>query len=289
MSDHPGAHAGPIARFLLPQAEAHFTARARRFRILAETDSPMSAYLALMADLSESQREIISSGVVIPSCSLVTDNGRLDTLTIADDPTLITVLRHITAALAPTGGTIGEVMTAINNADPKDVRAGFGQVLLRDFDAVNPGWLPFLASAVQVVCVSRAQGLDSAANLPAAGQCCPVCEGLPLAANLHAAGNMEGLRYLVCAVCATEWHRPRITCVQCGDSASVSYYGIEGEEAITAEVCGHCKIYIKLMNRQKRPELDPAADDLASLALDVLLGEQGYQRLGCNLLLLPGV
>jgi FdhE protein len=39
---------------------------------------------------------------------------------------------------------------------------------------------------------------------------------------------------------------------------------------------------------EKDTALEPAADDLATLALDMLVFEQGYGRLGPNLLLAPG-
>ena len=39
---------------------------------------------------------------------------------------------------------------------------------------------------------------------------------------------------------------------------------------------------------EKNRAVDPIADDLASLALDILLDEAGYQRSGPNLLLFPG-
>jgi FdhE protein len=57
---------------------------------------------------------------------------------------------------------------------------------------------------------------------------------------------------------------------------------------VKAEACAACKTYVKIMNREKDPQVDPFADDLATLSLDVLMAEEGYQRLGFNPLLIPG-
>jgi FdhE protein len=40
--------------------------------------------------------------------------------------------------------------------------------------------------------------------------------------------------------------------------------------------------------QEKAPSVDPVADDLATLALDLLVDEAGYSRSGPNLLLLGG-
>jgi len=38
----------------------------------------------------------------------------------------------------------------------------------------------------------------------------------------------------------------------------------------------------------KAPEVDPVADDLATLTLDMLMSERDYLRSGPNLLFIPG-
>ena len=45
---------------------------------------------------------------------------------------------------------------------------------------------------------------------------------------------------------------------------------------------------IKIFYQEKDPQVEPNADDLATLALDVLVDEQGYGRSGPNLLFHPG-
>ena len=46
--------------------------------------------------------------------------------------------------------------------------------------------------------------------------------------------------------------------------------------------------YLKILYQEKAPEGDPVADDLATLALDMLVDAAGYTRAGPNLLFVPG-
>ena len=61
-----------------------------------------------------------------------------------------------------------------------------------------------------------------------------------------------------------------------------------GNGAVRAETCGSCKSYLKIAYQDKDPRVDPVADDLATLALDLLVDEAGFGRSGPNLLLFGG-
>jgi FdhE protein len=52
-----------------------------------------------------------------------------------------------------------------------------------------------------------------------------------------------------------------------------------------AETCDVCHSYLKIAYQEKDPHVDPVADDLATLSLDILADESGYARSGPNLLL----
>lgn len=54
------------------------------------------------------------------------------------------------------------------------------------------------------------------------------------------------------------------------------------------EACKECLGYIKSLNQEKEPQLDPVADDLATLSLDILMDESGYQRASPNFFFVPG-
>ncbi len=82
----------------------------------------------------------------------------------------------------------------------------------------------------------------------------------------------------------------RATCTACDTDKEVAYQQLEREGvskgAVRAETCDSCKSYLKIVYQEKDPRVDPVADDLATLALDMLVDEAGYSRSGPNLLLI---
>jgi FdhE protein len=108
-------------------------------------------------------------------------------------------------------------------------------------------------------------------------------------------GDVSGQRYLACSLCSAQWHRPRIQCARCG-TEKVHYQSLQAvddaaadglrEGALQAECCDACGHYLKIVHMEKDPHVEPAADDLASLTLDILVGEAGMNRHGVNLMLL---
>ena len=103
------------------------------------------------------------------------------------------------------------------------------------------------------------------------------------------------MRYLHCGLCASEWHVVRAKCSLCDNTRGITYLSLAepGAEpatqpAVQAEVCPECHGYLKLCRLERDPNLDPWADDLATLALDLLVEQEGYERAGLNFLLLQG-
>lgn len=163
-------------------------------------------------------------------------------------------------------------------------------VLALDYPALDAAAVPLFGAALQVHWVKRAQALGIGAirrlDVPTV---CPVCGSPPVASVLHIDGPVPGTRYLHCVLCATEWYMTRGTCSQCEAQEKLAYYHIdEGNEAVRGEACEECKGYIKSYNHEKDPQADPVADDLASLALDILLDESGYERASPNYFFVPG-
>ena len=116
---------------------------------------------------------------------------------------------------------------------------------------------------------------------------CPLCGGQPVASVIMAAGANKGLRYLYCGMCGSSWHMVRSKCSHCGESRKISYVSLQGEmEHVRAESCGDCRSYLKVMYAEEEPDLEPLADDLATLALDWRMAEDGYLKSGMNPLLL---
>jgi FdhE protein len=146
---------------------------------------------------------------------------------------------------------------------------------------------PFLMATLQVYWVALASRLSSADVPPIdVPGVCPVCGTLPVASIVRSDGRSQGYRYLHCALCATEWHLVRITCSQCQANTHIAYHSIEGgSAAIRAESCDDCHSYRKILYQEMDPAVEPVADDLASLAIDLLMTEAGYHRGSGNPLL----
>ena len=71
------------------------------------------------------------------------------------------------------------------------------------------------------------------------------------------------------------------------DNRVVAYYSIKGASgAVKAESCDECGTYLKIAYMDKDPHVDPIADDLATLALDLMMDDSGKFRSGPNLFLM---
>jgi FdhE protein len=140
---------------------------------------------------------------------------------------------------------------------------------------------PFVGAALQAYHGARTRGLDPAA-IPPAHLGCPVCGSPPVASVVL---GDDRLRYLSCSLCAAQWHLPRVHCATCRGSSGIAYFEVNEQPGARAEACEKCRAYVKLFDLEKRPGAEPLADDVATLALDLLMAEEGYARGGVNLLL----
>ncbi len=69
----------------------------------------------------------------------------------------------------------------------------------------------------------------------------------------------------------------------CGSTDKISFQEIDGSNGnIKSENCDVCHSYVKVLYQDKDPRLDPVADDVASLGLDLLVREAGYRRGAIN-------
>jgi FdhE protein len=155
-------------------------------------------------------------------------------------------------------------------------------------DGVDGQAAPFIMAALQVYWAAMASTLRvtdvAQLDVPTV---CPVCGSLPVASVVRSdKRGPQGYRYLHCGLCETEWHMVRITCSHCLTTEGITYNAIEGgSEAVRAETCGKCHTYRKILYQEKDTGVEPVADDLASLALDLLMTEEGFHRASGNPLL----
>jgi len=154
--------------------------------------------------------------------------------------------------------------------------------------------IPFLAAALQAAWtrLAAALGAPRVAPLDTPGLC-PCCGSLPVASVVRTSPEAGNLRYLHCSLCNTQWNLVRVRCTHCLANARIAYRHLEAPGAtapppMRAETCEDCMGYTKILYLEAAPQADPVADDLATLALDLLLDESGYARNGPNPLLVPG-
>ena len=175
------------------------------------------------------------------------------------------------------------------NADERNDIAR--KLLQQEGSARDIGISPFVMAALQVTFAQRASQL-SVGDVPYTDPAtiCPVCASAPVASVVRIGPHMAGHRYLHCGTCCTEWQMVRVKCSHCESTKGVRYQGIEGgKDVVMAETCDECGTYRKIVNQEKDPMAEPLADDLASLMLDLLMGETKFQRASPNPLLYVAV
>ncbi len=283
---------------LLPVASSVFADRASRFDTLADQHK-LADWLNFLGHLTRAQHEALQS---LPAQSpdlpaipaSVLEQARqhhmppLNATAAERPPVWRDVLRQIIAGLLPHAPEASvPLLTSLAAADDIRLEALADGLLHGEPDPAAAGELPVVAAALQVVFTAQAARLDAMQlqKLDTPGVC-PCCGSLPVASLVRLAPDVNNLRYLHCSLCNTEWNVPRATCTACGGDKGLAQHQIEGSNgAMRAETCDSCKSYLKIAYQDKDPRIDPVADDLATLALDLLVDEAGYGRSGPNLLL----
>lgn len=106
---------------------------------------------------------------------------------------------------------------------------------------------------------------------------CPVCGREPKIGEIK---GDEGGRFLFCNQCGLEWSYNRIKCPFCGneEQQNLAYFTVEGDERYRVDVCNVCKRYVKIVDfRDSREEVNLDVEDIATLHLDMLASEEGYE------------
>lgn len=288
------AAAGNIPELLAPPAMV-FSHRAKRLRQLAGGHC-LDNYLYFLADLADGQQQALDQHPALP----VPDAHLLSRCRACAMPPLGTagwrrhphwqdVTRMLAEALYPQVPAEGRETFALLLAPRKEwLDTQADQLLAHTVANLNLATAPIIGAALQVQWTYLAQRLDvHHATRHEQPALCPVCGSHPVASIIRTEGPAKGLRYLHCALCSSEWHVVRSKCSNCDTSEGVTYYSIEGgPDIVRAEACPVCHSYLKIIHQEKDPQVDPAADDLATLALDLLMGERAFVNNGVNFFML---
>jgi FdhE protein len=283
---------------IAPEADI-FLRRAARFDQLADGHS-LGDWLRYLGALSRAQHDALRAlpNMPIPDTAALTQarEHRMPPLPAQSwprDAAWHRSLRSIAAALLPAAPEPARAELArIATLPGERIEDLASRVLRTELYGDDAALLPYIGAALQVLWTHLAQRVaPSIAQLDVPGVC-PCCGFLPVASIVKTVGEAANLRYLHCALCNTEWNLVRVKCAACDATDSISYRELQGDAikhpgAVRAETCDSCKSYLKIVYQEKGG-LDPIADDLATLALDILVDEAGYSRAGPNLLLVPG-
>ncbi len=293
-----------IPRVRLPERGSVFAKRAARLRQLS-VGASLADYMQFLAVLVDTQQAALSKLTpALPTETEIALSGEHGMPPIQASDWLPRqpwreTLEFLCAEIAAHSGFpagVGQSIAVIREATPAWLEAQAASILDSQSDAIDARAALFIMAALQVHGAALAAGFvaDKVNALDIPGVC-PLCGTLPVASMVCAQPPYSGYRYLHCALCATEWHMVRVQCTQCGASgkdiayqsaASSTAEGPDaGAAAVRAETCEHCHGYCKILYQEKDPGVEPVADDIASLALDLLLGEAGYHRTRSNPLL----
>jgi FdhE protein len=279
-----------------------FNLRAQRLEQLAVAH-PLADYLLLIAGLCRVQQRILDD----PPPSEPLDSQRLelcqqhglppfaaDSLTREDDwqPYLDALLQRY---VAPDQPAVVNALATLQAATPGQRRSWAVALVSGQYSLVPAPLVPFLGAALQA---AWSHWLLSTPNLQlkpgdSLSQC-PCCGSPAMAGIIRNRGKHNGLRYLVCSLCACEWHVVRVKCVYCEQSKGLEYLSLEDDRhaanqaPLRAEMCPGCNSYLKLVYLENDAAAEALSADLGSLMLDMRLAQDGYQRLAPNLLLAPG-
>jgi FdhE protein len=296
----------PAALFL-PDPATIFSRRSARLDALA-AGHPMAEWLRFMARLARAQHEVATrlGAKTLGATAL----GKVE-----GGPGTQEVEQAVAARMPPLAADghrrharwrdgLAMLLDAIDSpANPAPAQAAIDRLrcldacaverladrfLLGGVDREDAGTVLYVTAALQVWFAMLAAGLPepSLRLLPQRGLC-PCCGSTPVAGVVTGAGSNPGTRYLHCSLCATSWTHVRAVCISCGQSRSLSQRAIEGRSgSVKAETCDECQSYAKMLYQAKDMQVDPFADDLASLGLDIMVAEAGWSRHAPNPLLL---
>ena len=282
----------------LPDATALFERRADRLRTLAQ-DSDIADYLRFIEALTRAQAAAIGQlpAGTLPGTGDIAfchDNKLplIDRLTWRRDSSWLAALDLVLDAMgrAAVPEAARAALDGLQFMDGAGREAGADQVLGIESAAADPALGCFVSAALQVYWSRMAALLEPKAVQPLESPvACPVCGSPPLIGMVYAEGSLQSVRFLCCPLCASQWYYVRIKCANCTSTKGIAYKHVaESSAAIKAETCDECGTYTKIIYMDKAPGTEPFADDLATLGLDILVGEAGWARANPHPFLMPG-
>ena len=279
---------------VLPDPSSLFSSRAKRLDALAPGHA-LEPYLRFLATIARAQHDMLPE---LPTPHLP-DFARICQALEHGMPPLSRALQDVDDTLHVTVDTL---LTRLSGADlPPATRNAISALqgksheerhalivaAISDKPADDLAQRVLILAALQVHFARLAAQLDGDSLKPVADSACPTCGSGPMTSSVVGWPRAHNTRFCTCSLCATMWNVVRVKCVLCSSTGGISYSTIDGQpDAIKAETCDTCQSYVKILYQVNDAALDPFADDVASLGLDMLMAEEGWKRGGQNPFLL---
>ncbi|KFK93731.1 MULTISPECIES: formate dehydrogenase accessory protein FdhE [unclassified Serratia (in: enterobacteria)] len=285
-----------IPPLLFANLKSLYTRRAERLRQLA-TDHPLGDYLNFAASIAAAQNNACHDNPLVMDLSAALIQGAasgkppLDVSVYPRSEHWHKLLASLIAELRPQAPEhVVPVLENLEKASARELELMASALLNNEFAKVGSDKAPFIWAALSLYWAQMASQIPGKARAEYGEhrQFCPVCGSMPVSSMVHI-GTANGLRYLHCNLCESEWHVVRVKCSNCEQTRDLNYWSLDSEQAaVKAESCGDCGTYLKIIYQEKDPQVEAVADDLASLVLDAKMEEEGFARSSINPFLFPG-
>ncbi|MHB2264884.1 formate dehydrogenase accessory protein FdhE [Aliihoeflea sp. PC F10.4] len=283
----------PFAR--VPDSVRLFERRAERFRQLSGPDG-IGPYLGLLAGIAEQQQALAEK---LPEPDAMDDavlnraveHGMppLDRSSFKPDAGFHSLSEELFGALEEVEkpAAAKDALRSVREGGEARLATIVSDLMADSVPTETMAEHAYVAAALQLHFVRAASVLPERRLKSVGDGACPSCGGPPVTSLIVGWPHAGGARFCSCALCGTLWHHVRIKCAICSSTKGIRYQEIEdGPGTIKAETCDECGCYVKILNQQKDKTLDPFADDVGSLGVDLLMRETTYRRGAFNPFLL---
>lgn len=294
--DEVAKTAGAIPPLLFANLKNLYSRRAERLQQLAKGHA-LGDYLQFAALIAQAQQKALQAHPLNADLTGTLENAAkngwapLSVRHFSRTAHWHKLLKTIISEIQPEApGHIAVVLENLLKVSDGELEELAGYLLAGEFTKVGSDRAIFLWAALSLYWAQMAHQLPGKAKEEYGEQrhLCPVCDSAPVASLVHI-GTEQGLRYLHCSLCESEWHVVRVKCSNCEQSNALNYWSLDSENAsVKAESCGSCGSYLKVFYQEKDPYIEPVADDLASIILDAKMEGENFAKSAVNPFLFPG-
>ncbi|XKM13738.1 formate dehydrogenase accessory protein FdhE [Orbaceae bacterium ac157xtp] len=282
----------PITLIHFPKPKQIYSKRLQRINTLAQT-SDFADYLLFCSKIVATQLQLLEQHPIKADLTNTLNFNQSSTVAPLSIQTInltdewITYLQHILTSVAQINGQIDQTIKTLSKTDTTTLHKKGTGLLQGDFSIIEPHEALFIWSALSLYFTQLASQLNAKASITSSdgNALCPICQSHPVASIVNKEED-NGLRYLHCSLCESEWYMPRAKCTNCDHLQHINYLSLDDElTAIKTECCAHCHGYLKIFYPEYDPALEIVADDIHSLILDIESEKSGFAKSGLNPLL----